>query len=293
MIPNRNRNIVITSQFNINGSRGKDAGKFIADYISRDSATDQGLAYRPNVNKAEEIGDGAAFTLSNNGVSRQEVLDTAKHVQELHLTGKRAIQQMVISFDPDYLKRQHLVPQDIEILKKGDYRYQYDDLRIRDGVRRGLQSLIDQEGYNDGKAIACIQWDTRHLHVHAVVYEDAKKIARKRGYEEKGVLKESSLNQMASDIDQRLTLTRTNGLVPNQQNLYPEEIDENAKAKTEETPKKIEAPYVDTYLQLIEQRKREQALEKKQIVDKAYQEVVKKTDEDQQIRENNNQQNQQ
>lgn len=126
--------------------------------------------------------------------------------------------------------------------------------------------------------------------MHAVVYEDSKKIARKRGYEEKGVLKESSLNQMANDIDQRLTLTRTNELIPNQQNLYPEDIDENAKAKTEETPKKIEAPYVDTYLQLIEQRKREQALEKKQIVNKAYQEVIKKTDEDQQIREDNNQQ---
>lgn len=288
MINSRNRQIVIMSQFNINGSRGKDAGKFISDYISRDSATSTSLAYRPNPNKPFHDGDGVAFTLSNIAVTRDEVLNTANHVQELFETGKRAIQQMVISFDPEYLKAQNLVPQNIQVLNKGDYQNKYDDVRIRDSVRQGLQSLVDFEGYNDGKAIACIQWDTRHLHVHAVVYEDSNKIARKRGYEEKGVLKQSSLNQMAYDIDRQLTLTRQNNLVVNQEKLLPLDVRQDKKNTVKTPDTQINAPYVDQYLRLIEEHKREKELSDPVLT--AYQTVQENFNRLQEDNKQNNQQ---
>lgn len=262
MISGRDYTMVIRNQFNIHGSRGKDAGKFVSDYVSRNSATEPSLAYQPNPNEVPVQGDGVAFTLDQTAISRKETLRVAEHVQELHATGKRAIQQMVISFDPDYLIDQKLVPDDIEVFRKGDYQGQYDDVRLRNAVRTGLQALVDEEGYRDGKAIACIQWDTKHLHVHAVVYEDAPQIARMRGNEEKGVIKASSFNQMAYDMNRKLTLTKPLELVPNRKNLIPEDVEEVDVKKHDDQAEMApmvntefsEPVYVTRYLKLIQEK---------------------------------------
>lgn len=255
MIKSRNRNIVIVSQFNINGSRGKDAGKFISDYVSRDSATDASTAYVPNPLTPPVQGDGVAFTLDRSFITRDETLEIADHVQNLHQTGTRAIQQMVISFDPDYLVKQGIVGEDTTIIRKGDYRNEYDDVRLRHAVRSGLQSLIDREGYRDGKAIACIQWDTRHLHVHAVVYEDAQKIGRVRGKEEKGVIKASSFNQLTYDVERYLNYSKTPYQTPSAKKLLPTGfIEDNTREKAPIVA--IEPVYVNEFLRIIEERKR-------------------------------------
>lgn len=255
MIKSRNRNIVIVSQFNINGSRGKDAGKFISDYVSRDSATDASTAYVPDPLTPPVQGDGVAFTLDRSFITRDETLDIADHVQKLHQTGTRAIQQMVISFDPDYLVKQGIVGEDTTIIRKGDYRNEYDDVRLRHAVRSGLQSLIDREGYRDGKAIACIQWDTRHLHVHAVVYEDAQKIGRVRGKEEKGVIKASSFNQLTYDVERYLNYSKTPHKPPSAKKLLPTRVIEN-NTREKAPIVAVEPVYVNEFLRIIEERKR-------------------------------------
>ena len=261
MIKSRNRNVVVVSQFNINGSRGKDAGKFISDYVSRDSATDPSTAYVPNPLTPPVQGDGVAFTLDRSYISRDETLEVADHVQALHETGKRAIQQMVISFEPDYLIEQCIVEDDISIVRKGDYRNEYDDVRLRHAVRSGLQSLVDREGYRDGRAVACIQWDTRHLHVHAVVYEDADKLGRVRGKEEKGVLKASSLNQLTYDVDRYLDITKTPNKVPSAKMLLPTGNIVNKSTTREKAPIVASEPtYINEYLRIIEERKRAEAV---------------------------------
>ena len=101
--PKRERNIVIKTQFNINGSRGKNVGRFISDYVARDAATDICTAYIPNPNKPYEKGDGVAFTLNSTAITKQETLDLANHVQELFEQGNRAIEQMVI-FPDSFIK---------------------------------------------------------------------------------------------------------------------------------------------------------------------------------------------
>lgn len=254
MIPNRNKNIVVKTQFNIHGSRGRDAGKFVADYVSRDSATDKSMSYIPESDKIPEDGDGVAFTFDSTAISRAETLSIAEHVQELHETGRHAIQQMVISFDPDYLVEQGLVPSDVEILNKGDYRFQYDDIRLRHAVISGLQGMVDNEGYTDGRMISAIQHDTLHLHVHAVVYENSQKLGRERGYEEKGVLKQSSLNQLAYDLDRELTLTKTPACIV-QARLIPEVTHTQQNSyDSVQTPTNIVADMapIEDYLRLLE-----------------------------------------
>lgn len=220
MIRQRGQQIIVKSQFNIKGSRGRSVRPFITEYISRESACDPSLAYPQR--EGLQVGDGVGFTLDASTISREELLRLADVAEAYFQTQKRAIQEMVISFAPDYLKAQGLVPQDLVVQKKGDYQGQYDDVRIRHAVRSGMQSLADRENYRDPQMIAAIQHDTLHLHVHAVLYENHPKLSRLRGYEEKGVIKPSSFNQLTDEIDQDLTRTRGSVLVTTHR-LLPEQ----------------------------------------------------------------------
>lgn len=258
--PRRNRDIVVKTQFNIGGSRGKSVRGFIADYVARGAATDPSLGYLPPTDRPVEEGDGVAFTLNRTAISKQETLALADHVEELFQQGDRAIQQMVFSFDPQYLADQGLVPSDLSVLEKGGYKYNYDDIRLRHCVQAGVSALLENEGYYDGEMVAAIQSDTYHLHVHAVVYEDGSKYTRKHGKEERGVLKESSLNRLSHAMDRYLENTKDLSCVPTQRMLLPESVPKRPEAAVDASP--VQTAYVDKYLMLLEAREREKALEK-------------------------------
>lgn len=208
MIKERGNKIIVRSQFNIGGSRGKSVKPFITDYVSRDSACDPSLAYISPDGVLEQ-GDGVAFTLNNTAISRQETLRLADVVEDYFKEGNRAIQQMVISFSPEYLVEQGIVDENTVVFKKGDYQFEYDDIRLRHAIRQGVQTLTDLENYRDPQMVAAIQHDTLHLHAHVVVYENHPELARMRGKEEKGVVKESSFNYLTDSIDRHLTMSKS------------------------------------------------------------------------------------
>lgn len=258
--PRRNRDIVVKTQFNIGGSRGKSVRGFIADYVARGAATDPSLGYLPPTDRPVEEGDGVAFTLNRTAISKQETLALADHVEELFQQGDRAIQQMVFSFDPQYLADQGLVSADLSVLEKGGYKYNYDDIRLRHCVQAGVSALLENEGYYDGEMVAAIQSDTYHLHVHAVVYEDGSKYTRKHGKEERGVLKESSLNRLSHAMDRYLENTKDLSCVPTQRMLLPESVPKRLETTVDASS--VQTAYVDKYLMLLEAKEREKALEK-------------------------------
>jgi len=263
--PSKNRNIVIKSQFNINGSRGKNVGSFISDYVARENATDASMAYLPPLDRAMVPGDGVAFTLDQTAISKDETLYLASKVQGYHDQGDRAIEQLVISFAPDYLYEQGLVPEHVTVHEKGDYRYNYDDIRLRHAVRAGIHAMIENEDYYNGNMVAAIQSDTLHLHVHAVVYEDFHKISRKRGKEERGILRQSSLNRLVYHIDRQLEDTKDLSVVPTQRLLTPETLDERRYEHVEMEEPNLE--YVNHYLRLIEEKQREELARKDEVAD--------------------------
>lgn len=264
-VPKRGRNIVIKSQFNINGSRGKDVGTFISDYVARPEATDESTAYVHDVREIPQLGDGVAFTLDETAITKKETLRLADHVQSLHEQGNRAIQQLVISFAPEYLIEQGIVPQGISIMRSGDYRHNYDDVRLRHAVRSGLHAMIENENYYDGQMVAAIQSDTLHLHAHAVVYEDFPKISRKYGKEERGIIRESSLNRLSFHIDNELEATKDLSVVPTQRLLTPEFLE--SPQRKEIIYPEIETSSLDEFLRLLEEKEREARLLEEGILD--------------------------
>lgn len=250
----RGRDIVIKSQFNINGSRGKSVGNFISGYVTRDAATDASLSWIPPTDRPPVQGDGVAFTLDSTAISRDETLALADHVENLFQRGDRAIQQMVFSFSPEYLEESGIIPEGIDVLEKGAYKYKYDDVRLRHAVQAGVHAMCEHEKYCNPQMAAAIQSDTMHLHVHAVVWEDGMSYSRKRGREEKGVIKGSSLNKCSSQIKRSLESTKDLSCVPTQQYLTPFYLGEK------EDPFFVEEPeFVNEYLRILEEMEKEQA----------------------------------
>lgn len=259
--PRRNANIVTKTQFNINGSRGKDVGGFISDYVAREDATEASMAYLPPVHRPMVPGDGVAFTLNSSAITKEETLAIAEQVQDYHDQGGRAIEQMVISFSPAYLVEQGVVPEGIEIHHPGDYKYNYDDIRLRHAVRSGIQSMIENENYNNGNMVAAIQSDTLHLHAHAVVYEDFPEIGRKYGGEERGIIRESSLERLAFEIDRELDQSKHLDIVPTQRLLTPEILDSpKSRVVVDHVP--TDDSFINHYLRVLEELEREEARKK-------------------------------
>lgn len=274
-MPKRNSNIVVKSQFNINGSRGKDVGSFVSDYVAREDGADVSMAYLPPTNRPIEAGDGIAFTLDRTAISKKETLELADKVQNFHDKGNRAIEQIVISFSPEYLVQQGIVPEGEQILRRGDYQYNYDDIRLRHAVSSGIHSMIENEGYHDGRMVAAIQSDTLHLHAHAVVYENFPEVGRKYGSEERGMLRESSLQRLSFNIDRSLEDTKNLSVVPTQRLLTPETLDRPEVSVVSDI--EVEEPeFVNHYLRILEEQEREKALKNK--VEKLDKEDVQKVE---------------
>lgn len=264
-VPKRERNIVIKTQFNIGGSRGKNVGHFISDYVARDAATDICTAYVPRTDLPYEKGDGVAFTLNSTAITKRETLDIANHVQELFEHGNRAIEQMVISFSPDYLVEQGIVPRGIPIMERGDYLYNYDDVRLRHAVSTGIQQMLENDGYYNGNMVAAIQSDTLHLHVHAVVYEDGNKFTRFHGNEERGMLKDSSLCRLSHSIDRYMENTKDLSCIPTRRFLTPYWLDNGKREEhhiSYHNDMSMDMSTIDFYMQLMLEQQREMEREK-------------------------------
>lgn len=199
----RGRNIVIKSQFNINGSRGKSVKSFITNYVSRESATKPLLGHLSD-DGVVEVGDGNCFTFTKSSIKRDEVLKIADKVEDKFLNNKQAIQQMVVSFDHDFLVENNVVDKDLQVLRRGDYENGYDELKLRHAIRRGVREIADRDGYYSPEMIATIQHDTNHLHSHVVLYENEDKLGRKHKNEERGVIKSKSFAYGALEMERSL-----------------------------------------------------------------------------------------
>ncbi len=255
----RNRDIVIKSQFNINGSRGASVKNFIAGYVTRDAATDASVSWVPPVDRPSVTGDGVAFTLDSTAISRDETLALADRAEELFQRGDRAIQQMVFSFSPDYLISSGVVPEDTEVLRKGAYWHKYDDVRLRHAVQAGVHAMCEREKYANPKMAAAIQSDTMHLHVHAVIWEDGLTYSRRRGKEEKGVIRGRSLARCSNEIKRSLESTKDLSCIPVQLYLTPYYLE------TDEEPFFVQEPdFILEYQKLMEELRMEEQMTQNQ-----------------------------
>lgn len=153
--------------------RKNRADVFIERYMARESATEAldvvdagGLKKR--MRRGQGSG-GVAFGYGSVSLSDEALAAAAKDVQTLFESG-HTVMKTVLSFDEDYLRRNKLIPEGFVAKKKGDYRGQLDQMKLRLAVMNGLDRM-GRMLYDDLRYVAVIQVDTMHVHCHLAMVD--------------------------------------------------------------------------------------------------------------------------
>lgn len=171
----------------------RDIENFQLRYMARKSATDKaitrdGLKYRM---KREEGKSGVAFSEDNISLSDSELKEKAELIQKAFDEG-HTVQEIVLSFDEDFLKNTGIVAEEFKAAGAGSYRGQIDQLKLRRAVTDGLLYMASGIGYKKPVFTGVIQVDTKHVHAHIAMCDLEFSEHRLLNEEEKGKLSEKA-----------------------------------------------------------------------------------------------------
>lgn len=146
---------------------------FIMRYMARDSATerldirDRGTLKR-HMAAAQGEG-GVAFGYDQVSLSHEQLHAASRDIQTLFDAG-HTVMKTVLSFDQEYLRKHKIIPEDFVCEKRGDYRGQIDQMKLRLAVMHGLDRM-GRTVYDDLRYVAVIQVDTEHVHCHLAMVD--------------------------------------------------------------------------------------------------------------------------
>lgn len=172
--------------------------RYILDYMARESAIDKSLSISDAKENSDwDIYDGVAFNRKKPSLSKDELLQSSKEIQEAFDEGKTVL-KTVISFDEEYLKERGIVEEGFECVKKGDYRGNIDQLKLRRGIIAGLEKMSGM--YDDLDFVGVIQVDTMHVHCHLAMVDKGEGNLAKDGTQ-KGKISKRQKELLRRGID--------------------------------------------------------------------------------------------
>lgn len=153
---------------------GRPVEKFITRYMARETAVESTDAssgvpgIKRRMSKARGRA-GVAFGNKSASLSNQELNEASSQIQELFDAG-HTVMKTVVSFDQEYLRRHGLIPEDFQCTRRGEYRGNLDQLKLRMAVMRGLER-VNTSFYDDLRYVGVIQVDTEHVHCHLAMVD--------------------------------------------------------------------------------------------------------------------------
>lgn len=186
---------------------GRDQSEFIEKYMLREEAIDRAPDIR-SVRKAVADGDrysGVAFGYGSVALSRKQLLAASQDIQKLFDQGK-TVMKTVVSFDEDYLKENGIVDEDFQFRRRGDYRGNIDQLKLRQAVMAGCDRL--GRFYDDLRYVGVIQVDTAHVHCHLAMVDAGTGTLTPDGYQ-RGKISAAGKQAMRRGIDMSLEGTQS------------------------------------------------------------------------------------
>lgn len=243
-----NKEIVIKNQFTTinNPAYGKTVGNYISQYSSRKDATQSLIPpvsslsgtsdsnYLSSLNKHLDIiykdatqkpwlpmdtyeqeasdmfvQEGVAFNQDSLSLSKKELLDQARKVQELFNQG-HTVQKTVISLRTPYLQEMKVLPKDLKVDSPAVFFDKLDDFKLRYAVQNALKDYCQHEKMINPLYVCAIQLDTFHVHVHATIVDDtdlqnSARLMRFKGYtEEKGKARQGSFTVLRHSLNHSL-----------------------------------------------------------------------------------------
>ena len=195
------KSIVIVNEYTIKdgskygGSRGGTPGDYILRYMGREDATEisapiqldnepyverynqrmkaaddmQEYTYKvkKNIRQPQRQG-GIAFSNKTISMSNSELKQASKEIQNAFDSGKTVL-KTVISFEEDFLRDNNIISPDFKFSKKGDYKGNIDQIKLRYAIMRGLDNV--SADYDDLNYVGIIQVDSKHVHCHLAMVD--------------------------------------------------------------------------------------------------------------------------
>lgn len=197
------KSIVVVNEYTIKnasgkGSRGSSPSNYITNYMARDKATetltpvrlleqeDYILRYMSREDAVEKLDDrevvkpemksmqkygGLAFGYDSISLSDEKLKQASKDIQKNFDNGK-TVMKTILSFDEDYLRENKIIDSDFSCNKRGDYRGNIDQMKLRMAIMNGM--LKFSRDYDDLQYIGVLQVDTEHVHCHLAMTDRGK-----------------------------------------------------------------------------------------------------------------------
>lgn len=229
------QSIVIANQYTVKtgsgrGSRGSTPGDYITQYMARKGAVETCAPVRKHdmddyitlymaredaTEQAKDIPElkkklrntsrygGVAFGYGQVSMSDEAIVAASKDIQGMFDEGK-TVMKTVLSFTPEYLKEQGLVPKNFECKEAGDYRGNLDQMRLRMAVMSGLDRMAKQSGFDDLRYVGVIQVDTEHVHVHLAMADAGRGRVVSTNGQQRGLITTSMKKQLRYGLDNYL-----------------------------------------------------------------------------------------
>ena len=225
------QSIVVVSEFSVKtksgGSRGGTPGDYVLRYMARDKAVEDLTPVRledtdtyirrymmreeateqmdsvPKIKKAmydaQKMG-GVAFGYGEVSLSDRKVRQASRDIQRNFDSGHTVI-KTVLSFDEEYLRQTGIIPSDFYLEKKGDFRGNVDQLKLRLAIMNGLDKM--GRNFDDLQYVGVIQVDTAHLHCHIAMVDRGRGKLMPDGTQ-RGKLSAKNMRDLRRGIDMYL-----------------------------------------------------------------------------------------
>ena len=158
----------------------KDTEYFIQRYMARESAVDNALSVdglKRDMKDIDGLG-GIAFGYGEISLSHKKLKAASRDIQKNFDLGKTVF-KTVVSFEESYLKANHVIDEDFEFVKEGDYRGNIDQMRLRMAIMSGINKIAND--YDDLQYVGVIQVDTKHIHCHLCMVDRGAGTLRPNG----------------------------------------------------------------------------------------------------------------
>lgn len=229
------QSIVVVNEYTIKnksgkgGSRGGTPGDYVMRYMSRTGAvedltpvrlqdTDEYITrYMARKEAAENmspVGEikkgmkaaqgygGVAFGYGDISMSDQKLRAVSKDIQA-QFDGGKTVMKTVLSFEEGYLKKHGIIDPDFELKKRGDYRGNIDQMKLRMAIMAGVDKM-GRKGYDDLQYVGVIQVDTEHVHCHLAMVDKGRGNIMPDGTQ-RGKIPESCKRELRRGLDSYLT----------------------------------------------------------------------------------------
>lgn len=224
------------------GSRGKSVGDYVLRYMSREDAVERLAPVKYLDNEAyitkymarssavealledDVDGDSTKFNKLNKNLkheklggiafgklgkyddfdvsmSDEKVRTVSKEIQR-QFDNNKTVLKTVLSFDIDYLKKNNIVPKDLEVKKPGDYKGLVDQLKLRSAIGNGVENM--SKGFDDLCWVGTIQLDTKQVHCHLAMVDKGKGRVMSKFDQQRGKLNSTDFMRLRRGVNNSL-----------------------------------------------------------------------------------------